>query len=442
MVRSWQVLEDEYLLATPKSRAQWERGKPVMPGGMIRGGNWTSPYPVYMERAEGCYLWDLDGRRYVDFANHSTTLILGHNPAEVVEAIQSELDNGFVIGAPTKLEAEIAEELTKRFPSMDKVRYVNSGTEASLHATRLVRAATGKPKVAKFEGAYHGAHDALEVSISPPLNRAGPSEAPTPVAEWDGMARGAEEDVVLLPYNQPESVELILREHQDELAAVVFDGKPGKLDIPLEFARFLRDLTRELGILMVMDEVISFRVGYGGYQGLADVEPDITVLGKVVGGGLPVGAFGGRADLMDVMDNTQGAPRLSVSGTFSGNNLTLAAGLATLRALTPEIYDRLDGLRERLHQGMVGVFDRAGIGCQVVSAGSMLSLYLTDRPVRDYRAMAGADKMLLEQIRLALILKGQNVPADLSLTLTAPMGTEHIDELLEATSQVLTDNGA
>jgi glutamate-1-semialdehyde 2,1-aminomutase len=320
------------------------------------------------------------------------------------------------------------------------VRYVNSGTEASLHATRLVRAVTGKPKIAKFEGAYHGSHDALEVSVSPAVDRAGPADSPTPVAEWDGLARSAEEDVVLLPYNQPESVELILREHQEELAAVFFDGKPGMLDLPPAFARFVRDLTRELGILMVMDEVISFRVGYQGYQGLTDIDPDVTVLGKIVGGGFPVGAFGGRADLMDSMDNTQGAPQLNVSGTFSGNNLTLAAGLATLRALTPDVYDRLDGLRERLHQGMVAVFDGAGVDCQVVSAGSMLSLYMTEAPVRDYRAMAGSDKPLYERLRLALMMKGQNAPGGLGLTLTAPMGTEHIDGLLEATAQALAES--
>ena len=438
MVKSMEVLEAELRQVTPRSLAQWERGKPVMPGGIIKGAYWSPPYPVYVERAQDCYLWDLDGRRYVDFANHHTSMILGHSHPAVLAAVQKEIDKGLGFGMPTALEAEIAEELTSRFPSIDKVRFTNSGTESTLHATRLVRAVTGKPKVAKFEGAYHGSHDALEVSVYPPIEKAGSADSPNAVAVWEGMARGSEEDVVVLPYSQPESVELILREHRDEVAAVFYDGKPGIYDIPAEFTRFLRDLTKELGLLMVMDEVVSFRAGYSGYQGACGVEPDLTTFGKIVGGGLPVGAIGGKAELMDVLDNTQGAPRLGQSGSFSGNNLTLAAGLATLRGLTPEVYAHLDGLRIRLHNGLLDVFAGTDVPCQVVSQGSTVSFYLTDQPVRDYRSAAIApDGALFGRITLAMLLKGYLIHGGLGLTLSAPMGNEHIDGLLAALGQVL-----
>ena len=442
MVRSREALEEEYRRLTPRSREQWERGKPVMPGGVIKGAYWMSPYPTYMERAQDCYLWDLDGRKYVDFANHHTTTILGHSHPTVVEAVQRELDKGIAFGAPTALEAEVAEEITGRFPSIDKVRYTNSGTEASLHTTRLARTVTGKPKVAKFEGAYHGSHDALEISVGPPLDKAGPSDSPGAVASWDGMARGSEEDVVVLPYNQPESVALILREKRDEISAVFYDGKPGVLDVPDDFTRFVRELTGELGLLMVMDEVVSFRAGYGGYQGLAGVKPDITLFGKIVGGGFPAGALGGRADLMDVLDNSQPPVRLNQSGSFSGHNFTLAAALATLTALTPEVYEHLDRLGARLHEGLVDVFGSAGIPCQVLSAGSLVNPYLTDRPVRDYRALTSVDNALFERISLGLLLEGYHLGRPgMTMALSSPMTDEQIDGLLGALDAVLQAQG-
>ena len=440
MVRTRESLEEEYRRLTPRSRAQWERGLPSMPGGVIKGAYWNPPYPIYVDRAQDCYVWDLDGRKYVDFENHHTASILGHSHPAVVEAMHEAVEQGFGLGGPTALEAEIAEELTSRFPSMDKVRFTNSGTESSIHVTRLVRAVSGKPKIAKFEGAYHGSHDAVEVSVSPPIDRAGEAESPEAVASWPGMSRTAEEDVVVLPYNQPESVELILREHKDEVAAVFYDGKPGMYDIPDEFSHFVRDLTTELGMIMVMDEVVSFRAGYGGYQALSGVEPDLTIMGKIVGGGMPVGAIGGKAELMDVFDTSQEGTRINQSGTYSGNHFTLAAGLATLKALTPEVYAHLDSLRERLHAGLEETYGRAGLPCNVLSAGSIVSVYLTDQPVRDYRsAKVLPDQELAGRIGLSLALKGYQAKGGMGHVLSSPMSEEHIDGLLGALVGVLAE---
>jgi glutamate-1-semialdehyde 2,1-aminomutase len=440
MVRSTASLEAEFRRITPRSRAQWEKGMPVMPGGIMKEGYWSRPYPIYIDRADGCYLWDLDGRRYTDFANHHTAVILGHNHPSVMEAVEAEMRRGLALGAPTELEWEMADELTRRLPGAEKVRFVNSGTEASLHATRLARAATGRPKIAKFEGAYHGSHDALEVSVAPSVDTAGPDDSPQAVAEWKGMSDSSEEEVVILPYNQRESVELILREHRDELACVFYDGKPGLMDISPDFTRFVREITEELGILMVMDEVVSFRAGYGGYQGEVGVEPDVTILGKVIGGGFPVGAIAGKSEVMDVLDNTEVRRGPRQSGTFSANNFTLAAGLATLRELTPEAYDHLDVLRNRLHAGLESAFANEGLPCQVLSAGSVVSVAFSDEIVRDYRSLASSDDDLLDRLRLAVLIKGQYTQGGLGFSLSTPMQSDDIDALVGAVNEALAED--
>ena len=436
MPRPRGVLEEEIRRATPRSLSQWERGQATMPGGVIKGAYSMTPHPIYIERAEECYLWDIDGRRYVDFTNHHTAMVLGHSPPTVVEALNDAVASGLGFGAPSTLEAEMSEEIVGRFPSIEKVRFTNSGTESSLHATRMARARTGRPKVAKFEGAYHGSHDALEVSVSPPLDEAGPDDSPNAVASWPGMAQSSEEDVVILPYGQLESVELILRERKDEIAAVFFDGKPGIYDIDPGLAQLLRDLTRELGMVLVMDEVVSFRAGYGGYQSLVGVEPDLTLFAKIMGGGMPGGVIGGSSELMDLLDSSSDT-YLNQSGTFSGNHLTLAAGLATLRALTPEVYEHLDALRERLVSGLRGVFHRAGVQAQVRGVGSIVSFDLGDRPVTDYRSMVETDKETFDLIRMEALLKGYFIAAGLGLCLCAPMGPEHIDGLVETIEEAL-----
>ncbi len=431
-------LVEEYRRRTPKSRAQWERGAPVMPGGVIKGAYWTSPYPHYVDKAKGCYVWDIDGNRYVDFGNHHSAMVLGHSHPDVVAAVRGEIDRGFGLGGPTDLEAEIAEEITGRFPSIDKVRFCNSGTEASLHATRMVRAITGRPKIAKFEGAYHGSHDAVEVSSA---GAAGPADSPDPVAAWKGMSRAAEEDAVILPYSDRESVELILRERKDEIAGVFYDAKPGSWEISDDFTRFVRDVTAELGIPMVMDEVVSFRSGPGGAQGLAGIEPDVTIFGKAFGGGFPIGAIGGKDEYMQILDNTGEPTGMGQSGTFSGNSFTLAAGLATIRGLTPEVYAHVDRLRERLHEGLVGVFEEAGQPARVVSAGAGLDFYMTDQPMNSYRSVSTLpDAELADRIGLALFLKGFSMRGGIGATISAPMQDKHIDGFLQAMQELLSES--
>ena len=442
MVRSLSSLQSEYREKTPRSYAQWKKGIDVMPGGVIKGAYWYDPYPIYIDSAEGCHIFDIDGNKYLDFANHHSTMIVGHNHPNVVQAVAAELQKGLGFGGPTKLEEEISSEIVARFPAIDKVRFTNSGTESSLHATRIVRAHSGKQKIAKFEGAYHGSHDAVEVSSAPPLNKAGSPEMPNAVPAWPGMSKDSETDIIILPYNDMESVEAILTENKDDIAGVFYDGRAGMLDIPIEFSKFVRKITKDLGILMIMDEVVSFRAGVGGYQGYASIEPDLSIFGKVVGGGLPVGAIGGKSKLMDVVDTTKdtGLPTVNQSGSFSGNSLTLAAGLATLKALTPEAYSHLDNITNQLHIGMEKVFNQANIPCQVVSVGSMLNPFISTAPIRDYRALAGIDTDLTNRIHLGLLLKGVHIGrVPMSFCLSTPTQDSDIQKALDVLAEVLDE---
>ena len=402
----------------------------------MKGAHFMPPNPVYVDHAEDCYLFDIDGNRYVDFANHHTAAILGHSPPAVTKALHEQVDRGIAFGAPTTFEKEVAEELVKRLPSVEKVRYTNSGTEASLNAARVVRAVTKKPLIAKFEGAYHGSNDAVEFSTQ---QVSGPAEAPNTTATWEGMPEGGEKNVVILPYNDRESVELILREHKDSMAAVFFDGRPGWYDMPLDFARFLRDLTEELGILLVFDEVISFRSSYSGYQGLAGVEPDVTVLGKIVGGGMPVGAIGGKAAVMDILDNSGEPTGLYHSGTFAGNHFTLAAGLATLQALTPEVYAHLERLASHLTDLLRVVLTDSGVSFQLFSQGSTVRVYFSDKPVRTNRDVAEADGDMFSRLVLGLLNRGYYARDGMGFILSNPMTLEHMDGLAEAVGDALSD---
>ncbi|MEE2884581.1 MAG: aminotransferase class III-fold pyridoxal phosphate-dependent enzyme [Chloroflexota bacterium] len=436
MPRSRRALEQAVKENTPRSLDQWERGLQTMPGGVIKGAYFSKPHPVYMDKAEECYLWDIDGNKYLDFTNHHTAMILGHSPPSVVQAITDAISQGLGFGAPSTLEAEVSEEIVGRFQSIDKVRFTASGTESSLHATRLARAFTSRPKVAKFEGAYHGSHDALEISVAPNLSLAGPPESPKAVAAWPGMSPSAEEETIILPYGQRESVELILREHKDEIGGVFFDAKAGIYDIDPDFVHFLRDITSELGMIMIMDEIVSFRAGYSGYQGLVGVDPDLTLFAKIMTGGMPGGVIAGKSEFMDLFDNS-GSLTLNQSGTFSGNHITLAAGLATLRGLTPEVYSHFDSLREQLITGIDRIFSVLKIDGIVKGLGSIVNFDLSNTSVTDYRSMASTDKEPLDLLRMEMMLRGHLIAPGMGLCLSAPMQPEHIDEFLEALEKAL-----
>lgn len=338
-----------YEAKTPRSKALHARALKVMPGGNSRTTTFFDPYPFYAARGEGARIWDVDGVERLDFNGNYTSLILGHASPEVVKAIQEAAALGASFPAPTEHEIRLAEILTQRIPSMESVRFANSGTEATLNAVRVARAFTGRQKIAKFEGAYHGTHDWVMVSVTPDLALAGSRKRPKPVAGSAGVPPAVLKHVVVLPWNDPDACEKILAREGDSLATLLVDpllGIGGVLPPAGGFLERLRAVTERTGTLLIFDEVISFRVAPGGAQERFGVRPDLTTLGKIIGGGLPVGAFGGRADVMAAFDPRQGRGRISHGGTFNANPLTMAAGVATLEALTPERYRQLDADRK------------------------------------------------------------------------------------------------
>ena len=440
MVKSLEALQEDFRRITPKSVQQWEAGKPVMPGGVMKGAYFQPPKPTYIDHARDCYVFDIDGNRYVDFSNHHTATILGHSHPAVVKALHEQVDRGVAFGSPTTLEKEVAEELVKRIPSVEKVRYTNSGTEASLNAVRVVRAVTGKPLIGKFEGAYHGSNDAGEFNIKPPTDESGPQEAPNTLATYDGMPEGGENNVVILPYNDVESVELILREHKDRLAAVLFDGRSTWYDISFDFTRFLRKITEELGILLVFDEVISFRSGYAGYQGVVGVEPDLTIFGKVVGGGLPVGAIGGKAAVMDILDTNEGPTGMYQSGNLRGQPLHPGGGAGhpsgahTGGVRAPR---RAPGQTDRPPRPDHGPLWDAVPGS---SARGRRSACTSPRsPSGTTATPRRADDGMFARLILGLLVRGYYARDNMGFILSNPMTEKHVDGLAEAVGKVLHD---
>ena len=422
---------------TSRSRALYERARATMPGGVAKGAYFQAPYPLHLAAGDGAYVTSVDGQRLLDLRGHHTAAILGHRHPGVDAAVGAQLERGIALGAPTAAEGALAEELCRRLPAVERVRFTTSGSEATGCVLRLARGWTGRHRVAKFEGAYHGTVDAVDVSLRPPLSEAGPAHAPRAVANGRGLARGAVEDALILPYNDREAVSRLLTAHRDDLAAVLFDPRAGILPIDLDFVRFLRAVTAELRLLLVLDEVVSFRLGYGGLQGLAGIRPDLTILGKIIGGGFPVGAFGGRADLMDLLDDSGGSTGFFHSGTFSGHPVAMVAGTATLQALPPPAYAHLDALGDTIRRGATEIFARRRVTAHAVGDGSLFALHFAPRPPRDYRALQAADGAAARRVGLGLIERGVLPAAGLTMNAASlPMTTADLEVFFEALDRV------
>jgi glutamate-1-semialdehyde 2,1-aminomutase len=351
-------LIDEYVARTPRSAAMFARATGSLPGGSTRTTVYTAPYPPYVESGAGLWIRDLDGNRYRDFLGNYTSLILGHAHPAVVAAVEAQVRRGSAFAAPTETEVELAEEIRRRVPSIEQLRFTSSGTEATMFAIRAARAFTGRPLVARFDHAYHGTHDGVMV---------GTAGVPDTMA---GL-------IVDLPWGDPAGIVAALRGREADLAAIIIEpvqGAGGVRAPAPDFLPFLRDLADRLGALLIFDEIISFRVAPGGAQARFGVRPDLTTLGKIIGGGYPLAAFGGRADVMAIFDARRPGA-VSHGGTFNGNPVAAAAGLATLRELTPATYERLDGLGERLAGGVTAVIERAGLDARIAAVGSLFQVF-------------------------------------------------------------------
>jgi glutamate-1-semialdehyde 2,1-aminomutase len=387
----------EYKRQNPTSLSRFEQAKAVIPGGNTRLTAYFAPYPFYAVKGEGSRIYDLDGNVRLDYYNNATSLIFGHAYPPVVAAISDQATKGTAFAVPTEPEIELAQLLTARLPSVEQLRFTNSGTEGVLFAVRAARVFTGREKIAKFEGGYHGTADHVSISVTPDLALAGDARQPAPVLASAGITHNTVGDAVILPFNDLEGTAALLTAHKDAVAAVLVEpilGSCGYVSAKREFLQGLRDLTKRLGILLIFDEVQTFRLSAGGAQALLGIMPDLTVLGKIIGGGLPVGGVGGRSDVMAAFDATTGAPKIPHAGTFNGNPLTMRAGLATLQDLSPAAYDRLNQRGNDFRVRLQTLGQRYGVPMQVTGAGSLFGIHWSAEPVTDYRSSARANKSL------------------------------------------------
>jgi len=420
--------------STAASAALYDRALKVMPGGNTRLTYVMQPFAPYAARGAGALVHDVDGNAYLDFGNNFFSLIHGHAHPAILSAIAEAMTRGTSFGLPTEAEVLLAEEICGRSPALQQIRFVNSGTEAMLTAVKAARAFTGRPKIAKMEGAYHGGYDHTEVSLDPTPANWGEGE-PASVPYDIGTPQAVLDDTLVLPFNDIETTGRLIERHAKDLAAIILDPMPSRIGLvaghPDYLAR-LQAMARRHGILLLVDEIITFRLAPGGAHSIMGIAPDLVTLGKVIGGGLPVGAVAGRAEVMDVFNWRNGKPRVSASGTFSANPLSMAAGLASMRLLTPRAYARLEALGDRLRAGVGAVFRDLGLPGQALGAGSLFRIHLHDRPIRDYRSAypTEAEKARVAALHRQLLDRGVLVTANLSGALSTPMGEGEVDAFL------------
>jgi len=420
-----------------KSEQLFNRAQQVIPGGVnspVRAFRAVGGKPVFIERGDGSRVWDVDGKEYIDYIGSWGPLIFGHRPPEIIQALSQVLEIGTSFGAPTEREVEIAELITKLIPSVEKVRLVNSGTEATLSAIRLARGFTGRERIVKFDGCYHGHGDSL-------LVKAGSGVATLGLPDSPGVPASLAELTTVLPFNDPSALIQEFEARGREIACLITEpivGNMGCVPPRGDFLSILRDVTKSSGALLIFDEVMTgFRVALGGAQEKYGIRPDLTTMGKVIGGGLPVGAYGGRAD---IMDRIAPAGPVYQAGTLSGNPLAVAAGLASLRRLQKENpFGRLESLGARLERGLIAAAAKAGVQIRVNRAGSMFTVFFTDRDVFDFDSAKTCDTQRFNRFFHIMLDQGIYMPPsqfEAAFISTAHTETD-IDRTIDAAGKAL-----
>ncbi|MHB8629961.1 MAG: glutamate-1-semialdehyde 2,1-aminomutase [Aggregatilineales bacterium] len=389
---------------TTKSTELYTLAQKVIPGGVnspVRAFRGVGGTPLFIDHAKGAHIWDADGNRFIDYVLSWGPLVLGHAPDAVIDAIREQAGRGTSFGAPTGLETQLAEQIIGLIPSIHMVRFVNSGTEATMSALRLARAYTGRSKIVKFAGHYHGHSDML-------LVQAGSGVATLGLPDSPGVPQGATQDTLTLPFNDLAAVEALFAQFPDQIAAVILEPVAGNMGFVLpqpDYLQGIRDLTHKHGAVLIFDEVMTgFRVALGGAQEKYDVYPDLTTLGKVIGGGLPVGAYGGRADIMRMV-----APSgpMYQAGTLSGNPLAMTAGIVTLNEWSePGVFEQVERCTSELAAGISRIAHDVGIPLQGASAGTMFGFFFADQPVIDYASAKASDTARYARCFHALLEQG------------------------------------
>ncbi|MCX7911814.1 MAG: glutamate-1-semialdehyde 2,1-aminomutase [Dehalococcoidales bacterium] len=420
-----------------RSRKIFTESQRYLPGGVnspVRAFKAVGGTPPVIMRGQGCRIYDADGNEYLDYVGSWGALILGHAHPQVVKALQGAVARGTAFGAPTALEVELARTVCAALPSVEMVRFVNSGTEATMSALRLARAFTGRSKIVKFSGGYHGHADGL-------LVRAGSGAATLGIPDSAGVPLEYAQNTLVVPYNDLDAVRGLFRRYPREIAAVIVEPVAANMGVvpPAPgFLEGLRAVTEEYGALLIFDEVITgFRLTYGGAQTVYGVTPDLTCLGKIIGGGLPVGAFGGRREIMQML-----APEGAVyqAGTLSGNPLAMTAGIATLRLLSkPGVYERLERLGAYLEEGIRSAALRAGVSTRILRAGSLLTVFFTEGPVVDYESAGKSDTAMFRRFFHGVLERGIYWPPSQfeAAFISLAHGEEEISRTVDAVDRVM-----
>jgi glutamate-1-semialdehyde 2,1-aminomutase len=418
------------------SEALYQRALELMPGGCSRNTVLRKPHPLYAARGEGCYVWDVEGVRRVDFANNMASLIHGHCQPDIVAAVTEQLHKGTAFTLATEQEIDYAELLCGRNTAFEKIRFVNSGTEAVMSCLKAARAYTGRPKIAKIEGAYHGLYDYAEVSQTSRPENWGDANKPSSVPVAHGTPAAALNDVVVIPFEDVDTSLAILDKHSDELACVLVDLMPHRVGLhpaSADYIKALRDWSSNNGALLVYDEVITFRCGYGGAQQWYDIEPDLTAMGKLIGGGFPVGALAGRTEVMEVMNPLVPPLLFPHSGTFSANPVTMVAGYTAMKLFDENAVEQLNRLSDYARTRIAEAIAIADFNACVTGAGSMFRIHMKKEAPSNYRA---AFMSAAENQRLALLLdylfdNGFMLINTCSGTLSTAMTVKEIDDFAE-----------
>jgi glutamate-1-semialdehyde 2,1-aminomutase len=435
----WTTFVSEFKQQTPTSSKLFDRAANSLPGGNTRATVFFKPYPIYARKAKGAIITDVDGNERIDLACNFGPLILGHNHPRVVAAVRDQLENGEAFGSPTETEVKLAEMICLSAKCVERVLFCASGSEATLKAVRAARAFTGKKKIAKFEGVYNGSHDFVEVSVKPPASNLGSPESPNRVPDSAGITQGVLDDILVLPWNDPENAAQLILENKSELAAVIANPI-GRVNPPRNgFLEYLREVTQEAGVLLIFDEVITgFRLARGGAQEYYGVVPDIACYGKIIGGGYPCGALGASKEIMSLFNpGDSGQSAIPNPGTYNGHPVSLAAGLATLQELTGEVYERLNSSGEYLRKKVQSVMDDFGIEGIISGVGSYnVPAYFGIKDDRSYRETCKSDKRLEALYSLGCVNRGLFFLPRYCILSTALTKTE-LDKVLKVMTEVL-----
>lgn len=425
-----------------QSHALAERAHHVFAGGSTRLLAWLDPYPIYLSRGEGAYVHDVDGNPYFDLTNNFASLIHGHAHPRIVAAVTERVAQGTCFTLPTPTDVELAELLLERLEGADKIRFLNSGTEAVMMAIRAARAHTGRPMIAKVEGAYHGMYDHAEVSLDPNPDTWG--QTPKSVSYSHGTPEAVLADTLILPFNDVEGAEAVLRDHADRLAGILIDPVPatcGMIPATPEYLAMLRRLCDEFGAVLIFDEVVSFRYGYNGAQGVFGGNPDLTTIAKIIGGGFPVGAIAGKAEVMAVFDHSHGKPLAPASGTFSANPVSMVAGKVSMDMLDPTAFAHLQALGDHAREAIDQAIRDSGFQGQVTGVGSNFLVHPHVRPITGYRSAwrTPAEHERIKALQHGLLRNGVFLAGNGSGFISTVTTKEDLDRFGGALAEVMAD---